>query len=258
MTKSPWHIPFGDATATPYYGAFFGRLGGVSVGHNASLNLGTGTGDDAETIEENGRRVLATLGVERLALPRQVHEADVIVLDEPSAEGVSRLGDADAIMTTVPGQGVGVLTADCVPVLLADIQGRAVAAVHAGWRGLAAGVIGACVARMGELGISANDLVAAVGPAIGPEAYQVDDALADRFAHEIPGGAGQVIRVPGRQPVIDLPSIAASQLKAAGIDPARVTVHRRSTAAEPDAFFSHRGQDGKAGRQLAAVALGRP
>ncbi|HWH96158.1 MAG TPA: polyphenol oxidase family protein [Baekduia sp.] len=208
---------------------FTTRAGGVSAGPYASLNLGRWTADDPAAVAENRRRA----GDGRaLAFARQVHGTTVLTLGGPTAEDA--IGDADGVATTAPGVAALVLTADCLPVALATPH--AVAMVHAGWRGLADGVVEAGVRAVRALDPD-GELGAAIGPGAGGCCYEVGDEVAARF----PGWA----RRAGRR--IDLKAVAAARLRDAGVtQPLDVD---RCTMCEPDVFFSHRASGGLTGRQ---------
>jgi polyphenol oxidase len=196
---------------------FTTRRGGVSEGPFASLNLGLWTADEAERVQANRERVRAQAGVERLAQGRQVHGARVVV----DAQGIE---EADGQATTARGVATIVLTADCLPVALAGPG--AVGMVHAGWRGLAEGVLEAGVAAIGAV-------VAAIGPGIGPCCYEVGDEVRAVFGTS--------------ERTLDLKAIARERLRAAGVE----TVHDCGlcTACDAERFFSHRRDRGVTGRQ---------
>ncbi|MCC6160061.1 MAG: peptidoglycan editing factor PgeF [Deltaproteobacteria bacterium] len=247
-----WRIDaFADA-ALPVRGAFFGRLGGTSAAPCDSLNLGIRCGDDADAVRLNENFVLASMGVRALYMPDQVHGCDVSIVESEPISGVVRGVAADAAVITRPGIAVGVLTADCVPVLIGDARGRAAAAVHAGWRGLDGGIIAATVAALSRMGVAPGDLRASVGPGIGPCHFEVSPDLAGRFRSEVAGADNAVARA-GERDVIDLALVAFRQLVLTGIDSAHVEVVRRCTACEPGVFFSHRRERGVTGRQLSAT-----
>lgn len=213
------------------------RNGGTSVPPYDTFNLSDSAGDAPEAVAANRARL-------RAALPgaphwlRQVHGSRVIHLDD-WAPGV----EADAAWTDRPGQVAVVLTADCLPVLLADGSGRCVAAAHAGWRGLAGGVLEAVV---DALPAPPGRLRAWIGPRIGPRAYEVDAPVRDAFG-EYPE-AFEPTR-PGHW-TADLPAIAMTRLRAAGV--AQVTDGGRCTHDEPGTFFSHR-RASPSGRQATLV-----
>jgi YfiH family protein len=207
---------------------FTTRAGGVSEGPYASLNLGRWTDDDPSAIAENRRR--AADG-RPLAFGRQVHGTRVLVVDGPTVEGA--IADADGVATTARGLAALVLTADCLPIALATPE--AIAVVHAGWRGLADGVLEEGVRAVRALG-GDGPLHVAIGPGAGG-CYEVGDEVAARFP-EAPRRADRTI---------DLKAIAARRLRAAGA--VEVLDVGRCTMCEPEIFFSHRASGGLTGRQ---------
>ncbi len=237
--------------------AFFTRAGGVSTGIYASLNLGRGSNDAPEAVEENRRRAADHFGVEagRLLVCHQIHSADALVADGPWGETRPR---GDAVVTGTPGLVCGALAADCAPVLLADPQARVVAAAHAGWRGALGGVVEATVAAMVQAGAERARIVAAVGPCIGPLSYEVGQDFVDAFMAAAPEAEG--FFAPAAAPdkrLFDLPAFVLDRLARAGV--CRAEWVGRDTYAEPDAFFSNRRavhrRDGDYGRLLSAIAL---
>jgi YfiH family protein len=223
MTFLRWDVP------GPYEVVFTTRLGGVSDGPYASLNLGRKTGDDVEKVDENRRRACAEIGAdaERLALNYQVHSAIV-----HRARCGARGEPGDGLWTDEPDLPVLAMSADCIPIALARVNGAApaVAVVHVGWRGLLANMIESAVSSLGD-----TALAAAIGPAIGPCCFEVRDDVAvpfrARFGGEIASG--------GR---LDLWRAAEETLRKAGVT--RVERVDLCTACHPDLFFSHR-RDGK-------------
>jgi YfiH family protein len=210
---------------------FTTRAGGVSDGPYASLNLGLWTDDDPGAVAENRRRAA---GGRPLAFARQVHGTQVLSVDGPTAPGA--VEDADGVATAQPGVALLVLTADCLPVALA--APGAVAMVHAGWRGLADGVLEEGVAAVRALsGADGAAIHAAIGPGAGACCYEVGEEVAARF----PDWAG------GRGRRIDLKGVAAARLREAGV--AEVVDVGRCTMCEAGAFFSHRADGGLTGRQ---------
>ncbi len=218
------------------------RNGGVSQGAWRSFNLGAGCGDDPAAVAENRRHLSLGLPSEPRWL-QQVHGKRLVHLDDwlPGIE-------ADAAWTDRPGQVCAILSADCLPVLLADKHGRWVAAIHAGWRGLADGILEHVVHAMPA---EARDLLAWIGPAIGPESYEVDatvrdamlqlgDSLADCFQ---PTRCGHWLA--------DLKTIAMRRLRDAGV--VDVVDAKLCTAANPQRFFSHRRDQGRSGRQVSLI-----
>jgi YfiH family protein len=208
---------------------FTTRAGGVSEGPYASLNLGLWTDDDPCAVVENRRRVADG---RPLAFARQVHGTKVLLVDGATPDDA--IADADGVATTASGVAALVLTADCLPVALATP--KAIAMVHAGWGGLADGVLEAGVQTVRALDPT-GDLTAAIGPGAGGCCYEVGDEVAARFP-EVPRRADRTI---------DLKAIAARRLRAAGA--IEVLDVERCTICEPDIFFSHRASGGLTGRQ---------
>jgi len=212
--------------------AFTTRVGGVSEGPYASLNLGRKSGDDPERADENRRIACDAIGadVEKLALNFQVHSARVL-----RAAPALRGEHADGLWTDEPGLPILAMSADCLPIVLARIGKPGVAVLHAGWRGLLAGIAAAGTAALGG-----DDLVAAVGPAIGPCCYEVGEEVAAPFRERFGDDVVQESR-------LDLWTSAERALRAAGVE--RVDRFDRCTACEPESFFSHRRDAGITGRQ---------
>lgn len=232
--------------------AFSERAGGVSDGPFRGLNLGLKSGDDPDLVRENRRRLIGALGIPAFACPRQVHSTNVVTVgpdsagrgfDDP-AEGIPA---TDALVTTAAGVPIAVLAADCVPLALVDPRTGQVAVVHAGWRGVAAGMVRAAVGTFAD----PSDVEAVVGPAIGPDHYEVGEDVASAVSGASDGGA--VIRRDGSRLLLDLPGTVARTLRHLGVK--QVERAEECTACEPQRFFSHR-RDGRTGRQgLIAVRL---
>jgi len=234
---------------------FFTRQGGVSAGPYASLNVGPGSGDDAGHVIENRRRAADALGGGPLITVYQVHSAEVVSVAAPWPGEAPR---ADGSVTRTPGPILGALAADCAPVLIADPEARVVAAVHAGWRGALAGVVGAAVARMVEAGAAPARMVAAIGPCIGPSSYEVGlEFLAAFTDADAANGRFFAAGASPRKRLFDLPAFVLSRLGAAGV--ANAEWIGRDTYAEADLFFSNRRalRRGEAdyGRLLSAITL---
>lgn len=220
------------------------RAGGVSAGPWASLNLGSACGDDAAAIAENRRRLGARLPAAPTWL-RQVHGTTVV--EAVAGAAAQAPPTADAAFARAPGAVCAVLAADCLPVLLADRRGEAVAAAHAGWRGLCAGVIEASVAAMP---VEADRLCAWLGPAIGPTAYEVGDAVREAFVGR--DAAAETAFRPTRPGhwLLDLYAIARQRLAACGVG--EVSGGDFCTHSDAGRFFSYR-RDRVTGRMAALV-----
>ena len=237
--------------------AFFGRSGGVSVGLYASLNVGLGSGDRRDRVLENRRRVAASQGVEaaRLLTLHQVHGADVVTVTRASDAAGRR---ADAMATDRPGLALGVLTADCAPVLLADPDAGVVGAAHAGWGGALRGVVEATVAAMEALGAARERIVAEVGPCIAQPSYEVGPEFHTRFvADDADNGRFFVPADRDGHYRFDLPGYALKRARLAGIVDPAWTGH--DTCASEDRFFSYRRSvllgEPDYGRQIATIGL---
>ena len=237
---------------------FFTREGGVSEGVFGSLNAGFGAGDDPDRVTENRALAARALGAapERLATGRQVHSAEVAVID--GAVGPSGAPRADGFVTARPGVLIGILSADCAPVLLADAEARVVGAAHAGWRGALAGIAEATVAAMERLGARRARMVAAVGPCIGKDSYDVGPEFPGPFLADDPG-AGRFFAPAPRAGNFrfDLEGYVAARLRRLGL--AGVAGLGLDTCALEDRFFSYRRavlrREAHYGRALSAIAL---
>ena len=237
--------------------AFMGRRGGVSTGVTAGLDMGRR--DQAPTPEliENQRRVIAEiLPGAGFATLYQVHSADAVAVIEPYEERLRPR--ADALVTDRPGLLLGILTADCAPVLLADRSAGVVAAAHAGWKGALHGVTDSTIALMETLGAKRENIAAAIGPCIARASYEVDDAFLRRFGEHDP--ANERFFAPGRPGhyQFDLEAYVAHRLAAAGIR--KVEALGLDTYPADDRFFSyrratHRGE-ADYGRQISVIGLG--
>ena len=231
---------------------FLGRSGGVSTGILAGLNAGWGSGDDHEAIMENRRRSIdAVLPGARLVTVHQVHTADVV---EAGHWPDDDRPHADALVTDRPGTLLGIVTADCAPILLADREAGVIGAVHAGWRGAVAGVTASTIAAMERLGARRNRIAASVGPCIARANYEVDHDFAERI-----GEANQHFFTDGPvgKPHFDLESFVVASLAAAGIT--RIEALGQDTYSQPDRFYSFRRATHKGepdyGRQLSLIGL---
>lgn len=235
---------------------FFGRNGGVSQGIYASLNCGQGSSDRPEDVAENRARVARGIGVQpdRLISVHQVHGRIAVTATAPWDERPK----ADAMVTAVPGLGLGVLAADCTPILFADAEAGVVGAAHAGWRGALAGVADATVEAMVALGASAGRIRAAIGPTIRSQSYEVGPEFPGPFLEDSPDNARffQPAARTGHQ-MFDLPGYLAARLGRLGL--AAIDDLGQDTLTQPDHFFSYRrttlDREPDYGRQLSAIAL---
>lgn len=237
---------------------FLGRRGGVSQGVVAGLNVGLGSDDDPDAVAENRRRAVAAVRPgARLTTLYQVHSADTITLMGPLPDHAGR-PHADALVTATPGLLLGVLTADCAPVLLADREAGVIGAAHAGWKGALAGVTDTAVMAMEALGARRERIAAAIGPCIARASYEVDDGFLRRVTEADPANE-RFFADAGRagHHRFDLEAYVAHRLAAAGVR--TVEVLGLDTYADEARFFSfrratHRGE-ADYGRQIALIGL---
>jgi polyphenol oxidase len=240
---------------------FFGRQGGVSEGLYASLNCGPGSNDVRANVVENRRRVFERLAggaAGKLVTLYQIHSPQAVIVETPWEIGAQP--QADAMATNVPGIALGILTADCAPVLLVDNDAKVIGAAHAGWKGAAAGVIAAVVSAMEKLGARRARIRAAIGPAIAQANYEVGPEFRVRFM-EMDSAHAQFF-APGARAEhwqFDLEGFVAGQLAASGVGD--VEPLSTCTYAREDAFFSfrrttHRGE-ADYGRDISAIMLKR-
>lgn len=238
--------------------AFFTRQGGVSDGLFASLNCGFGSRDTPENVSENRMIAASRLGVspDRLVSCHQIHGTTAITVED--AWRREQNPRADAMVTSVPGIALGVLAADCAPVLFADPEARIIGAAHGGWRGALAGVMEATVAAMARLGARPERIRAGIGPCIAQPSYEVGAEFHDAFIAAAPGNR-RFFRPASRAThfLFDLPGYIAHRLSRLGLAAVEHTGH--DTAAETDLFFSYRRAclrgEADYGRGLAAIAL---
>lgn len=235
---------------------FLGRRGGVSSGVVAGLNAGLGAGDDDTAVQRNrALAVEAVLPGAELVTVYQIHSADCVVAAH--AWGDAHRPHADALVTNRPGLVLGVVTADCAPVLLADRSAGVVGAAHAGWKGAVGGVTDAAIAAMETLGASRAGIVAAIGPCIAQASYEVDHAFRARFCAEAAENSRFFLSGKPGHYQFDLEGYVAHRLEAAGI--AAVERLGLDTYPDPDRFYSfrratHRGE-ATYGRQIALIGL---
>ncbi len=243
----------------PVHAGFTTRNGGVSRPPFNSLNLGYNTEDLLSNVEGN-RSTLARafdLQPHMLLTIRQVHGNDILVIDQPNPDLSHFLDiECDAIVTDQPGIMIGILVADCFPVLLYDPQLQVAASVHVGWRGAAAGIIGRTVSAMQKLfGCRPESLLAAIGPGIGAHRYEVDRPVREAFRGGSGGWEEIAKEVALGKWLLDLRHSCQLQLGAAGLLPERVTAAAECTCCHRELFFSYRRDNGQTGRQLGFIGL---
>ena len=235
---------------------FLGRRGGVSHGIAAGLNAGLGGGDEPEAVAENRRlAVTAVAPGHRLVTVYQVHSADCVIAGDWADDARPH---ADALVTDRPGLALGIVTADCAPVLFADARAGVIGAAHAGWKGALGGVTDSTIAAMESLGANRADIAAAVGPCIARKSYEVDDGFRARFTSDdraaerfFAGGT----RAGHHQ--FDLEAYVVHRLASAGIP--TIVALGADTYSQPDRFFSFRrathAREPDYGRQISLIAL---
>ena len=238
---------------------FFTRLGGVSERLYATLNCGPGSQDAPSRIAENRARVAERLGAQHLDVVTlyQVHSATALCVSAPLVPGAAR-PKADAVVTRTPGLAIGVLTADCVPVLFADPDAGVVAAAHAGWRGALGGVLEATIAEMEQQGARRTRIYAAIGPAINQDSYEVGPEFEAELIKSCADNERYFVRNnPNARAHFDLPAYVEDRLAAAQIS----EIERRSlcTYANKSLFYSFRRSqhrdEGDYGRQISAIVV---
>ena len=254
MSDAPPPVLTTNLLTVPH--GFFGRRGGVSTGPMASLQCGLGADDDRASIRQNRRIVAdALIPGAGLATVAQVHGTAVIHATGVPSEDARP--EADAIVTATPGLLIGILTADCAPVLLADAEAGVVGAAHAGWKGALAGVTDAVIAGMEQLGADRARIAAAVGPCIARASYEVDEGFRARFLADNPEnerffGDGK----PGHA-MFDLEGYVAHRLAAAGLS--RIACLGEDTCAQPEAYYSYRRGtlrgEPSYGRQISVIGV---
>jgi YfiH family protein len=238
--------------------AFFTRQCGVSEGLFGSLNCGFGSGDAAQNVATNRATAMAQLGLpaDRLVTVRQIHSAAVVAVDRPWSREDSP--SADGLVTTVPGIALGVLAADCAPILFHDPIARVIGAAHGGWRGALGGVVDAAVRSMVALGAKRPQIRTAVGPCIAQPSYEVGPEFPQPFVAEDPANVGFFAPAPrsGRL-LFDLAGYIVHRLVRAGVATVEVLPH--DTVVDEERFFSYRRAclrgEPSYGRALSAIVL---
>ena len=241
---------------------FSTRLGGVSEGMWASLNLGVSRGDDPDHVRENYRRFFAAIGGSggRLAMTNQVHGAAVrtVTTADVHTGPCGKAGyEADGLMTDLPGVALVVYAADCIPILFYDPVRRCVAAVHAGWRGTAAGIATAAVDRMKNVyGSRPSDILAAIGPGICPDCFETHEDVPNAMTAALGTGVLHHIKIKENGKfAVDLKAINVMRLEHAGLDPEHIAVSSLCTSCHPDKFWSHRKLGTNRGSMAAVIQL---
>lgn len=246
---------------------FTTRLGGVSEGFLSSLNLCTTKGDDPAHLSHNYSRIAEALQIDpdRITLGCQVHGTDVAhVREEDAGAGLTqprKWTSADGLVTNVPGLALGILVADCVPILFVDPVHHAVGACHSGWRGTVGRIGAKTIRRMQEeFGTAPSDLLAGIGPSICQDHYEVSQEVADRFREEFHGQEEVLLRYDGNPGhwQLNLWEACRITLLEAGMRPENIAVTDICTACNPDLLFSHRMSHGRRGNLGAFILLREP
>ncbi|MEE2661601.1 MAG: peptidoglycan editing factor PgeF [Pseudomonadota bacterium] len=238
---------------------FFTRRGGVSKGIYASLNCGPGSQDSIDAVTENRHRACKslTLSHENLVTLRQVHSAKSIIITE-ALSNIKKTPQADALVTRTPGLILGILTADCAPILFGDVMHGVIGAAHAGWKGALDGVIEGTVSAMLKIGANKKNIVASIGPCIAQPSYQVGADFYTLFVRSDPEASGFFQREPcSDKHIFDLGGYIRARLIKVGI--ARVETFRNDTYEEEELFFSYRRNTHRKlsdyGRMISAIAI---
>lgn len=243
-------------TLGPVRHGFFTRRGGASSGIYKGLNCGAGSHDQSAIVAINRSRVADAMKVtpENLISVHQTHSAEVVVVDAPL------IGDkpqADALVTATPGLALGILTADCQPVLFADAKAGVIGAAHAGWKGALNGVLSATIDKMETLGAQRRNVVAVIGPSLSQRNYEVGPEFFDDFVAQDPEHTRFFAQGRDDRMMFDLPSYGLHCLRREGIAQATWTGH--CTYADPDRFFSYRrathAGESDYGRLISAIVL---
>lgn len=232
------------------------RRGGFSKGSYGEFNINRYCGDNVESISQNRALLCGLLGIDdsRLLMPHQVHETEIVAVNETTRE--AELEGVDALMTNISGICIGVSTADCIPVLLCDKVHRAVCAIHAGWRGTVKRIVEKAVGAMtSTYDTRPADIQAQIGPGIHIESFEVGDEVYEAFANE-GFEMGTISRKVGQKWHIDLPECNCQQLLASGIPAAQVDVSPICTYQHPETYFSARRLTINSGRIFTGILMG--
>ena len=254
MTPPPPHVEAPNLSPLPgIRHGFFGRQGGVSTGIYTSLNVGIGSDDAPENIAANRERVRVAMQADALLSCYQIHSADVVHV----TEAWDARPKADAMVTTQKGMGLCILTADCTPVLFADIEAGIIGAAHAGWKGAIGGVLDATVAAMTDLGAKADRITAAIGPTIQQASYEVGPEFRETFLAQSPESAALFVQGNSDRYHFDLPGYCHQRLKKLGLQ----DIHNTGldTCALEDSYFSNRRRNHRGepdyGRNASVILL---
>ncbi len=241
---------------------FSTRLGGVSEGMWASLNLGVNRDDDPDHVHENYRRFLGAIGAQggTIAITHQVHGGvvrTVTTADLQTDPYVKVPYDADGLVTDLPGVTLLVYTADCIPILFYDPVRRVIGAVHSGWRGTAAGIVRNAVEKMTDLyGCKPEDIRAAIGPGICANCFETHEDVPNAMTTALGTGVLKHITIKENGKfAVDLKAINAMRLEIAGIPPEHIDVCQECTGCQPERFWSHRKMGQQRGSMAAAIQL---
>jgi YfiH family protein len=248
------HLQSPKLVAAGFRHAFFTRRGGVSSGPYESLNFSVTVGDTPPNVAENLRRAAAVLGVaaNRVVHLSQVHGRNVVVLAEATSAEEVRSREGDALVGCEPSIACGVRTADCVPILIAERHSGIVAAVHAGWRGVALRVVEAALVAMRERSGESASFVAAIGPHISVDAFEVSADVANELAAASPDP--NVIELGrGPRPYANLRRIVRAQLASLGLESDAIDDVDGCTMTDRERFFSYRRDGAQSGRHLSAI-----
>ncbi len=241
---------------SPFRHGFFTRRGGASSGVFAGLNCGFGSSDQSDSVAINRARVADAMEVtpEQLVTLHQVHSSDVVTVTGPHGPPLPK---ADAMVTTVPGLALSVLTADCQPVLFADANAGVIGATHAGWKGALGGVLEATIDAMEALGAKRENTCAVIGPTISQAAYEVGPEFFDTFMDDTPENSRFFAKGREDHMMFDLPAFGLHRLRAAGV--AKAEWLRHCTYNDPERFFSYRRathlKEADYGRLIACIRL---
>ena len=245
------------STVLPLKHAFTTRYGGVSRGHLATLNLLSDKGDEPENVRENYRRVCALFGVgdDDCAVTKQVHGNVVRIVTEADLHRcLSRVPyEADGIVTATPGLPIFCFTADCVPVLLCDAEHGVIGAIHCGWRSSVADILKNALTQMESLGAKAEDIRAAIGPAIGKCCFETDDDVPEAVTAWLGDTAGLFQKRADGKTLVDLRGANARRLQQLGVPAGQIDVSDECTICSHDKYWSHRDKGTNRGSQASVI-----